>query len=183
MGLRRDGHLGPVDLPVQITYEAFPAHEMDNRSWSVIGALALSEVGRQKIFKDLSKHFRVNGHLLFKGFVFTDSKVVGVKNLEDFLKEIVVYQDVGFLPVVAVDGVEEPAIQERDSHIKAVVIVILPFYGKGCIEKRLKDITKEVVVIYVFLLVEPLEKIFWTVSPGFELAVLVPANPKPSLFL
>ena len=83
---------------MEVLVQHFAANEMDNDSWSVVGAGRLALVRGDSVrigclrvkhdgLKYLPQHFRVNRHFLIERSVFGDGKVEGFKKVVEYVRE------------------------------------------------------------------------------------------------
>ncbi len=163
--------------------KAFLAHVVNNGPGSVVSPLALPQVVRQEVLKDLPQHFRVNRHFLFKWLVLAYCKVVSVEYAENLGEEIVADEYVRLLPVVAVYWLKESAVEEGNLDIQPVVVIVLPLRGEGRIKQRLEYVVEEVFMADEMFVKELFKEILWSFSPGLEISSLVSSNSKPPFLL
>ncbi|OPZ13791.1 MAG: hypothetical protein BWZ06_01277 [Bacteroidetes bacterium ADurb.BinA261] len=117
-----------------------------------------------ELFVSFPQQFRIDGHFLFERFVFANRKVVAVENIENSVTNIAFFSwisvrkkfvgkgYIGMYPVVIVDGIEKPSVQERNLAVEtAVVVVIVTTIGAQCfVEKRFEYFVEKIGVVAIF---------------------------------
>jgi len=134
----------PVEARIQIINQRFLAHVVHNFTRGIKGALRFAILHIQQVFKHLAKHLRVHGHFTFQRLVLAHGKVVQVESCKNLAKNIVADAHIRVLPVVAVGGFKQAAVQERDVAIERRVKVIRAFYGQGFVKQGFQQVVKEI---------------------------------------
>ena len=129
---------------------------------------------------------------LFKRLVLLYREIVPVEYIEDTVagiaslgfmrigKKIVWKKNVGTCPVIVIDRVEKPAVQEGyfAFELAVVMIVMAAVHPESLIKKRLQNVVEKVVISAMLFIEQFAHELLRSGAP-----ITVPVNAEPSFFL